>query len=56
MSSGGRIGLWHQGLITKLNQRYDEDRYQTELAVYQAMLMTYEQEGALVAPIAYKDV
>jgi hypothetical protein len=48
--------VWHQGMITKLNQRYDEDRYPAELSVYQAMLMTYEQEGALVAPMLSKDV
>lgn len=48
--------LWHQGLVSKLNQRYDEDRYQVELSVYNAMLLAYEQEGSTVSVIQPFDV
>lgn len=50
------LSLWQQGLSVKLDQRYDEDRYQIELQVYLAMLTAYEQEGSTVSAIQSFDV
>lgn len=50
------LSLWVQGIATKVMQRYDEDRYQSELQVYLAMLQSYEQEGSTVSAIQFHDV
>lgn len=48
--------LWNQGLVSHLCQRYDEDRYPTEKAVYDDMLAAYQGEAALVSTIQPFDV
>lgn len=50
------LSVWQQGLSAKLCQRYDEDRYQSELQVYLTMLTSYEQEGSTVSTIQFSDV
>lgn len=47
--------LWIQGVATKCNQRYDEDRYRTELDVYTSMLMAYSSEACGVREGTYTD-
>jgi hypothetical protein len=48
--------LWVQGIAVKTMQRYDEDRYAQELAVYTGMLRTYGGRQAQVAQIHFTDV
>lgn len=48
--------LWTQGLSVWLNQRYDEDRYQVELNVYNSLLSSYEGEAAKVTAMQPYDV
>lgn len=40
--------LWTQGIAVKVCQRYDEDRYQMELQVYNVMLDLYGAENCAV--------
>lgn len=48
--------LWIQGIATKVMQRYDEDRYQLELQVYQNMLDAYAGYSAGVGQVNFTDV
>jgi len=48
--------LWSQGLTAWLCQRYDEDRYETEMAVYKALLDSYASEAAQVTSTQFFDV
>lgn len=43
--------LWSQGLSTWFCQRYDENRYQAELAVYDNLLLAYESAASQVTPM-----
>ena len=47
--------LWVQGVATKTNQRYDEDRYTLELKVYDAMLAAYASGACNVIEGTYTD-
>jgi len=47
---------WHQGLVAKLCQRYQQIRYGTELQVYLNMLEAYQTEGATVSAMQSFDV
>lgn len=48
--------LWVQGVAVKTMQRYDEDRYQVELSVYENMLTAYAGYSAGVGQVTYTDV
>jgi hypothetical protein len=48
--------LWVQGVAVKTMQRYDEDRYQLELQVYNNMLDAYAGYSAGVGQVNYTDV
>ena len=48
--------LWVQGLAVKTMQRYDEDRYQLELQVYNNMLDAYAGVAAGVGQVNFTDV
>ena len=48
--------LWVQGIAVKVMQRYDEDRYQLELQVYQNMLDAYAGVSAGVGQVNFTDV
>lgn len=47
--------LWHQGLLVKTMQRYDEERYQLELSVYTNMLIAYGGGTLDVGQVQYRD-
>lgn len=48
--------LWIQGIAVKTMQRYDEDRYQLELQVYQNMLEAYAGYSAGIGQVNFTDV
>lgn len=48
--------LWVQGIAVKCMQRYDEDRYQSELGVYLDMLTAYESLASNVGQTIFRDV
>lgn len=48
--------LWIQGVAVKTMQRFDEDRYQVELQVYNDMLIAYAGYSAGVGQVAFTDV
>lgn len=48
--------IWIQGIAVKTMQRYDEDRYLSELGVYEAMLTHLESQTARVLGGAFKDL
>lgn len=48
--------LWIQGIAVKSMQRYDEDRYMSELSVYKAMLDLLTNQCARVVGGAFHDV
>ena len=48
--------LWVQGVAVKTMQRYDEDRYQLELQVYNNMLEAYGSYSAGVSQVNFTDV
>jgi hydrogenase maturation factor len=48
--------LWIQGVAVKTMQRFDEDRYQSELNVYQAMLTGLANQTCMIKPMYFKDV
>lgn len=48
--------LWSQGITAWLCQRYDEDRYQAELQVYDNLLAAYAAEASHVSPTQFYDV
>jgi len=48
--------LWVQGVAVKTMQRYDEDRYQLELSVYNDMLNAYAGYSAGVGQVTFTDV
>lgn len=48
--------VWIQGIAVKTMQRYDEDRYQLELNVYNVMLGLLESQCARVAVMEYTDL
>lgn len=48
--------LWIQGVAVKCMQRYDEDRYQSELMVYKAMLDMLTNQCSRVVTGAFYDV
>lgn len=48
--------LWVQGIAVKTMQRYDEDRYQLELQVYQDMLNAYAGYSAGIGQVNFTDV
>jgi hypothetical protein len=47
--------LWSQGLSAWLCQRYDEDRYQAELGVYDNLLTAYESESSHITQMNQAD-
>lgn len=47
--------LWIQGIAVKTAQRYDEDRYTTELQVYQNMLNEYGARACNILQVRYSD-
>lgn len=48
--------LWSQGITAWLCQRYDEDRYQTEMSAYNALLELYGAEASHVVAMQPHDV
>jgi hypothetical protein len=48
--------LWVQGVAVKVMQRFDEDRYQLELQVYQTMLAAFSNQCCGVTAIQYRDI
>ena len=48
--------LWIQGIAVKCMQRYDEDRYMSELGVYQDMLTAYAGLSSTVGQTLFRDV
>lgn len=48
--------LWVQGIAVKTMQRYDEDRYMTELQVYNNMLDAYAGYSASVGQVQFTDI
>lgn len=48
--------LWIQGVAVKCMQRYDEDRYMTEMGVYQNMLVAYGSLASTVGQTIFRDV
>lgn len=48
--------VWTQGVATKVMQRYDEDRYQSEMNIYNIMLDLYGAETAAVGQVTFTDV
>lgn len=48
--------LWLQGLAVKTMQRFDEDRYQLELQVYNNMLDAYAGYSAGIGQVNFTDV
>ena len=48
--------LWVQGIAVKCMQRYDEDRYMSELGVYQDMLTAYAGLSSTVGQTLFRDV
>lgn len=48
--------IWIQGMAVKTMQRYDEDRYQLELGVYNTMLDLYGSSAANVNQVMFRDV
>lgn len=48
--------LWVQGVAVKTMQRYDEDRYQTELRVYDDMLTAYAGYSAGIGQVNFTDI
>jgi hypothetical protein len=48
--------LWHQGMVVKTGQRFDEERYQLESSLYTNMLMAYGGGTADVGQVQYRDV
>lgn len=47
--------LFIQGIAVKTMQRYDEDRYQLELGVYNSMLQALSVDTCQVTQVRYKD-
>jgi len=47
--------LFIQGIAVKTDQRYDEDRYQLELGIYNGMLATLASQTCRVQQIRYTD-
>jgi hypothetical protein len=48
--------IWIQGIAVKTMQRYDEDRYQLELGVYERMLDMYGSVASNVGQVIFRDV
>lgn len=48
--------LWIQGVAVKTMQRYDEDRYQSELSVYKTMLDSLSNQTCQVTVSRFMDV
>lgn len=48
--------VWIQGIAVKTMQRYDEDRYQLELGVYQQMLTYLTVQTTLVSQMQFRDI
>ena len=48
--------LFIQGIAVKTMQRYDDDRYVTELAVYKHMLDRFEASNAVCGQVVFHDV
>ena len=48
--------LWIQGVAVKTMQRYDDDRYQLELQVYQVMLDGLAAKSSDVAQVRYQNL
>lgn len=48
--------IYTQGMAVKTMQRYDEDRYQLELAVYERMLDMYGSVASNVGQVMFRDV
>jgi hypothetical protein len=48
--------LWTQGVAVKVMQRYDEDRYPTEIGVYNTMLDLYGSETSAVGQVTFRDI
>lgn len=48
--------LWIQGVAVKTMQRYDEDRYQLELSIYNNMLTELANQCCTVTAIQFRDI
>lgn len=48
--------LWVQGIAVKCMQRYDEDRYMSELKLYQDMLLSYGSHSSQVRQMNFFNV
>jgi hypothetical protein len=48
--------LFIQGIAVKTDQRYDEDRYQLELSIYNGMLSSLSTQTSRVQQIRFKDL
>jgi hypothetical protein len=48
--------VWIQGIAVKTMQRYDEDRYFQELAVYQAMLDQLANQSCTIGQVTFRDL
>ena len=48
--------LWVQGIAVKTMQRYDEDRYLSEVGIYNNMLLSYKGEEADIGQVHFRDV
>jgi hypothetical protein len=48
--------LWIQGVAVKTMQRYDEDRYQSELSIYNTMLTELTNQSCGVSAMKFRDV
>ncbi len=48
--------VWIQGIAVKSMQRFDEDRYQSELGVYNNMLTGLASETCQVSQVQFRDV
>lgn len=48
--------IWIQGIAVKTDQRYDEDRYQTEYGIYQAMLAELANQSCNIGQVTFRDL
>lgn len=48
--------VWTQGVAVKVMQRYDEDRYNSEIGIYNAMLDMYGGDASNITQGTFKDV
>lgn len=48
--------VWIQGIAVKTMQRFDEDRYLSELSVYKALLDMLSSKAASIGEVVYRDI